>query len=150
MYHFAYGSNLSSKFLTKYCPSAKYVMKATLPNNRVEFRHYSESRKGGISSIVPYPSKLTRGVIYEVSEEEMTKLDEVESVPQGLYVRERVLVLGEDKEYHKADLYRVVNLEGPFTPARSYIELMVEGAEEHGLDPEYVENLRRLLGSLKS
>ena len=150
MYHFAYGSNLSSKFLRRCCPSARFVMRATLPNNRVEFRFYSEKRKGGISSIVPYPSKLTRGVIYEVSEEDMVKLDEVESVPQGHYVRERVLVLGEDKEYHKADLYRVVNPDGPFAPARSYVELMVEGAEEHGLDPEYVENLRSLLGSLKA
>lgn len=150
MYHFAYGSNLSSKFLRKYCPSARYVMRATLPNNRVEFRFYSEKRKGGISSIVPYPSKLTRGVIYDVSGEDMVKLDEVESVPQGLYVREKVLVLGEDKEYHKADLYRVVKPDGPYTPARSYVELMVEGAEEHGLDPEYVENLRSLLGSLKA
>jgi gamma-glutamylcyclotransferase len=149
MYHFAYGSNLSSKFLRRHCPNAEFVMRATLPNFRVEFRFYSESRNGGISSIVPYPSKLTRGVIYEVSEEDMQRLDELESVPEMLYVRERVLVLGEDKEYHKADLYRVVNPEGPFTPARSYIELMVEGAEEHGLDPEYIEHLRSLLGSLK-
>ncbi len=86
---------------------------------------------------------------FEVSEEDMQRLDELESVPEGLYIRERVLVLGEDKAYHKADLYRVVKPEGPFTPARSYVELMVEGAEEHGLDPEYIENLRNLLGSLK-
>lgn len=38
--------------------------------------------------------------------------------------------------------------EGLFTPASSYVELMVEGAEEHGLDRGYVEELRGLLKSL--
>jgi hypothetical protein len=78
----------------------------------------------------------------------MIKLDEVESVPQGLYSRETFLVLGEDEEWHKADLYRVVELNGPFTPAKSYIGLMLEGGEAHGLDPSYLEKLKKLYESL--
>ena len=123
-------------------------MRALLANYRVEFRFYSERRQGGISSIVFHPGGLTRGVIYDVPEDEMLALDIVDSVPQRLYARERFLVLGEDRELHGADLYRVVRPEGPFEPARSYVELMLEGAEEHGLDPEYVERLSRLLKSL--
>jgi hypothetical protein len=57
-------------------------------------------------------------------------------------------VLGEDGEWHQADLYRVVEPDGPFTPAKSYIALMLEGAEAHGLDPGYIEDLRRLYESL--
>jgi hypothetical protein len=123
-------------------------MKAILPNFRVEFRFYSQRRKGGISSIIPSPGNLVRGAIYDVPENEMIKLDEVESVPQGLYSRETFLVLGEDREWHEADLYRVVEPDGPFTPAKGYIALMLEGAEAHGLDPGYVEDLRRLYESL--
>lgn len=148
MFHFAYGSNLSPGFLRSHCPSASFVMKAYLPNFRVEFRFYSERRRGGISTIIAYPGELTRGVIYEVPEEEMAVLDEVESVPQGLYARETFLVLGQDGGWHEADLYRVVEPRGPFDPARSYVGLMLEGAEEHGLDPEYVGGLRELLRSL--
>jgi membrane dipeptidase len=44
VYHFGYGSNLFTKFLRQYCPNVKPVMKACLPNYRVEFRFYSESR----------------------------------------------------------------------------------------------------------
>ena len=148
MFHYAYGSNLSPTFLKSYCPSAKFVMKAILPNFRIEFRFYSQRRKGGISSIIPSPGNLVRGAIYDVPEDEMIKLDEVESVPQGLYSRETFLVLGEDGEWHEADLYRVVEPDGPFTPAKGYIALMLEGAEAHGLDPGYVEDLRRLYESL--
>jgi len=149
MIHFAYGSNLSSRFLQGHCPSVRFIMKAYLPNYRVAFPFYSKRRKGGISSIIEDPGKLVRGVIYEISEEEMMKLDEIESVPQGLYTRQTFIVLGEDGDLHRADLYRVVEPTGPFTPARSYVELMVEGAEEHNLDPDYVETLRRLIRSLK-
>lgn len=148
MLHFAYGSNLSPKFLRSHCPSARFVMKAYLPNFRVEFRYYSKKRQGGISSIISYPGSLVRGVIYEVPPEEMLDLDELESVPQGLYIRETFLVLGEDGGWREADLYKVAKPEGPFTPARSYVELMLEGAQEQGLDPEYVRELRELLGSL--
>lgn len=150
LYHFAYGSNLSSCFLREYCPSMEYVMKAYLPNYRVEFRFYSERREGGISTIMSHPGHMTRGVIYDISDEDMVRLDEMESVPQGLYKRETFLVLGEDGRWHEADFYRVVKPEGPFIPARSYIELMIEGVEEHGLDPEYRKELTELLKSLKA
>ena len=148
MFHFAYGSNLSPSFLAGHCPSARFEMKAYLPNFRVEFRFYSKRRQGGISTIMPRPGSLVRGVIYEVPEEEMLHLDEVESVPQGLYARETFLVLGEDGGWHEADLYRVVRPEGPYAPARGYVELMLDGAEAHGLDAGYVGELRELLRSL--
>ena len=67
----------------EHCPSTKFVMKAYRPNHRVEFRFYEERRKGGISSIIPPPGHLTRGVIYEMSEEDMAELDVLESVPPG-------------------------------------------------------------------
>jgi hypothetical protein len=123
-------------------------MKADLPNYRIEFRFYSQKRKGGISSIIHSPGDLVHGVIYNVPEEEMLKLDEVESVPQGLYSRGTFLVLGEDGKWHDVDLYQVVVPKGPFPPAKSYIELMLEGAKTYNLDPSYIERLKQLYKSL--
>jgi gamma-glutamylcyclotransferase (GGCT)/AIG2-like uncharacterized protein YtfP len=149
MLHYAYGSSLSYGFLRSHCPSARFLMRADLPNFRVAFPFYSQRRQGGISSILPEPGGLVHGVIYEVPDEEMLHLDEVESVPHGLYARETFLVLGEDGEWHRADLYRVVKPTGPYQPARSYVELMLEGAVEHRLPQTYVEELGRLLKSLE-
>ncbi len=148
MYYYAYGSNLSSRHTRQYCPSAAVIMKANLPNYKIEFRHYSEGRKGGISSIVKAPGHMVQGVIYEVLEEEIETLDIMESVPEGLYTRDAFFVLGEDGEWHLADLYRVAKPSGPYTPAKSYLDDMIEGAQEHGLEAVYTERLVSLRRSL--
>ena len=145
MYHFGYGSNLSQGFLRQYCPGVEYVMKAFLPNYEVQFRFWSKRRQGGISTIIERPGALVHGVIYEVPEEELLVLDELESVPQGLYKRETFLVFDERGAWVEADLYRVADPQGPFTPSRSYVELMLAGAREHGLDPGYVKKIEDML-----
>ena len=82
---------------------------------------------------------MVHGVIYDCDEKDMIELDILESVPQGLYKRETFKVIGEDAKWYDADLYRVSNPQGPFTPARGYVELMLAGARQHGLDPNYVK-----------
>ena len=141
MYYFAYGSNLSSRYIRDYTPGATFVMRADLPNYRVEFRHYSENLGGGISSIVEAPGNLVRGVIYDVPESELEELDVLESVLEGLYRRDTFFVMGEDGQWHRADLYRVSSPTGPYTPSRTYVDFMIEGAREHGLDADYIEQL---------
>jgi len=144
MHHFGYGSNLNMEFLRGYCPGAQFVMKAHLPNYEVQFRFWSERRQGGISTIIERPGGLVHGVIYDVPEDELLELDVLESVPQGLYRRETFLVLGEDGEWHEADLYRVAEPKGPFTPSKSYVELMLAGAKAHRLAPEYVKKIEEI------
>jgi len=144
MRHFGYGSNLNMEFLRGYCPGAEFVMKAYLPNYEVQFRFWSERRQGGISTIIEKPGSLVHGVIYEVPEEELLDLDVLESVPQGLYRRETFLVLGEDGEWHEADLYRVAEPKGLFTPSRGYVDLMLGGARAHGLASEYVKKIEEI------
>ena len=144
MKHFGYGSNLNQDFLSKYCPSTEFIIKAYLPNYQVQFRYWSKKRRGGISSIVEKPGELVHGVIYEISESDLRDLDILESVHQGLYSRDKYLVLGEDSEWHQADLYRVVNPQGPFTPSKSYVELMLEGAKQHAIDPGYIQKIQEI------
>jgi gamma-glutamylcyclotransferase (GGCT)/AIG2-like uncharacterized protein YtfP len=148
MYYYAYGSNLSIKYVRTYCPSATFVMKAELPNYRVEFRHYSDNRQGGISSIIEAPGRLVQGVIYEIPEEEIDELDILESVPEGLYRRDTFLVLGEDGKWHRADLYRVTKPTGPYPPSKGYLDDMIEGARDHGLEAGYIEKLVSIRRSL--
>ncbi|MCP3675520.1 MAG: gamma-glutamylcyclotransferase [Gammaproteobacteria bacterium] len=139
MYHFGYGSNLSSDFVKKdLIPKAKFAMKAYLPNYEVQFPFWSEKIQAGYSGIMETPGELVYGVIYEVTEEELITLDN-NIVYKDLYKRETFLVVGEDGKFHPADLYRVIDPKGPFPPSREYVEIMIKGAKELDLPPEYIE-----------
>jgi gamma-glutamylcyclotransferase (GGCT)/AIG2-like uncharacterized protein YtfP len=85
---FSYGSNMAVKYLRQYCPGAEPVMRATLPNVRIEFRRYSTDLGGGISTIMPTPGERVEGVIYRIPRLEIEALDLLEDVDKGLYVRE--------------------------------------------------------------
>jgi len=130
---FAYGSNMASRFLRQACPSAAPVMRAELPNHRIAFRRYSSAFKGGVCTIEAAPGGLVRGVLYRVKAAELEALDGFGDLGAGLYRRETYLVRGEDGAWHEADLHRAARPGGPFPPAPGYVELMAEGAREHGL-----------------
>jgi len=149
MLYFAYASFLSSAVLREHCPSARFVTRAYLPNFRVDFTYMSKTRNCGVASVEPAPREIARGVVYDVPEDEMEHLDVVEAVPQGHYYRETYLLVDEGGKLIRADTYRATEPNGPFTPNREYVGLMLDGAKEHGMDPEYIEHLQRLLSRLR-
>ena len=141
MFHFGYGSNLNIGFVKeKLIPNAKFVMKGYLPNFEVRFPFWSEEVQAGYSGIMEAPGELVQGALYEVTEQELVTLDD-KDVYKDLYYRQTYLVLGEDGEFHAADLYRVIDPRGPFPPSRAYVDIMLAGARDLGLDPEYIAKI---------
>ncbi len=143
MLYFSYGSFLDFETLRGHCPGARFVARALLPNWEVQFNFMSRTYGGGVTGIEPAVGRVVRGVVYDVSPEEMMRLDEVEGVPEGLYYRQTLLVVDEEGKLLRAATYRTTNPRGPFKPTRRYLGLMVKGAREHGLDPQYIEELER-------
>jgi gamma-glutamylcyclotransferase (GGCT)/AIG2-like uncharacterized protein YtfP len=142
MYHFGYGSNLNIKCVHEELnPNAKFVMKGFLPNFEVSWPFWSEKEQAGYSGIMEAPGELVHGALYEMTEEELIKMDNLEDCYKDTYKRETFLVLGEDGKWYKADLYRVIDPKGPFPPSRSYVDIMLEGARDLGLDPEYIKKI---------
>jgi len=148
--YFAYASFLSSEVLRRHCPSTRFVSRAYLPNFKVDFTYLSRTYNCGVASIEPSPGEMARGVIYDVPEEEMKRLDVVEAVPQGYYVRETYILADDEGEFVRAEAYRTTSPNGPYKPNRRYVGLMLQGAREHKLDPEYVDNLQALYDQLES
>jgi len=150
MLHFGYGSNLSIKAVHEELnPNAKYVMKAFLPNFEVSWPMWSKEEQSGYSGIMEAPGELVHGVLYEMTEQELIAMDNLEDCYKGDYKRETFLVLGEDGQWHEAELYRVIDPQGPFPPARSYVEIMLEGARELQLEPEYIKKVEGFLSRSK-
>ncbi|UCD44607.1 MAG: gamma-glutamylcyclotransferase [Candidatus Bathyarchaeota archaeon] len=144
MLYFSYGSFLDQETLMRHCPSASFVTKAVLLDFEVQFNFMSKTYEGGVTGVEPAAGKRARGVVYHVPPEEMEHLDTVEGVPQGIYYRQTVTVVDEDGNRLEAETYRTTDPQGPFTPTRRYIGLMIKGAEEHGLDPDYIRELEEL------
>ena len=150
MLHFGYGSNLSIKAVHEDLnPNAKYVMKGFLPNFEVSWPMWSEEEQSGYSGIMEAPGELVHGALYEMTEQELIAMDNLEDCYKGDYKRETFLVLGEDGQWHEAELYRVIDPQGPFRPARSYVEIMLEGARELELEPEYIKKIEEFLSQSK-
>jgi gamma-glutamylcyclotransferase (GGCT)/AIG2-like uncharacterized protein YtfP len=141
MLYFSYGSFLDSATLKRHCPKANYIGKAILPNWEVQFNFFSRTYKGGVTGIEPAVAKLVRGILYDVSDEELLKLDVIEGVPEGIYYRQTIYVVDEFGNPIKAVTYRTMNPRGPFKPTKSYLGLMIKGAKEHELEQNYIQQL---------
>jgi gamma-glutamylcyclotransferase (GGCT)/AIG2-like uncharacterized protein YtfP len=141
MLYFSYGSFLDYETLKRHCPGGKFVTRAFLPNWEVQFNYLSKTYGAGVTGIEPAPGRLVRGVVYNVPPKEMEHLDTIEAVPEGFYYRQRILVVGDEGNLLKVETYRTTHPQGPFKPCKRYLGLMVKGAKEHGLDPEYIREL---------
>jgi len=144
--YFAYGSNMCTRYLRDYCPSAAPVMPAALANFHIEFRRFSTNLGGGISTIQPAPGAIVHGVLFTIPRAEIEALDILENVPDGLYTRDTFVMLDTAGAWRRAELYRIVTPEGPFAPAEQYIDWMLEGAREHGLPDDYIARIAGLRG----
>jgi len=149
MLYFSYGSFLDSETLKKHAPNAKYMKRAVLLDFEVQFNFLSKTYGGGVTGVEPAPGEKALGVIYEVSPDELKKLDIVEGVPMGIYYRQTVTVIDENGKEHQAETYRTSDPKGPFTPTKRYLGLMIKGAKEHCLDPDYIKELETLYATLK-
>ena len=148
MLYFSYGSFMDSETLRKHAPSARFITRAVLPNYEVQFNFLSKTYSGGVTGVEPAPGKVARGVVYEVSNEDLQHLDTIEGVPQGIYYRQRILVVDEAGKILEAETYRTTDPKGPFKTTRRYLGLMLEGAKENGLDPGYVRELEEQFATL--
>jgi gamma-glutamylcyclotransferase (GGCT)/AIG2-like uncharacterized protein YtfP len=144
MLYFSYGSFLDSETLKRHCPKAVYKGKAILPNWEVQFNFMSRTYKGGVTGIEPAVAKLVRGVLYDVDNDELLHLDSIEGVPDGIYYRQTIYVVDDTGKAVKAATYRTTNPKGPFKPTKKYVNLMICGAKEHGLDPDYIKELETI------
>jgi gamma-glutamylcyclotransferase (GGCT)/AIG2-like uncharacterized protein YtfP len=153
MLYFAYGSNLDWDQMRERCPSARFVSVARLKDNRLAFTRYSDFRKGGVADVIPKVGQEVWGVVYEIYEEDIGRLDACEGFQPGrpqeknAYSREERHVYqdGDEKQPIFVSLYIAIRQEsGPFLPHPDYKRLIVEGAKYWHLPDKYVGQLEKI------
>jgi len=125
------------------------MKRAVLLDFEVQFNFLSKTYDGGVTGVEPASGNKALGVLYEVSTDEIKRLDIVEGVTTGIYYRDTVTVIDEEGNEHQAETYRTTDPKGPYTPTRRYLGLMIKGAKEHGLDPDYIKELETLYATLE-
>jgi gamma-glutamylcyclotransferase len=125
MHYFAYGTNLSRAHMHLWCPSARPLVAAALPDHRLAFRCWAD--------IVPSEGDRTPGALYEISPVDLEPLDEYEDFPD-LYDRIRVTAETESGPV-EAFAYRMRPGHVFAPPAPEYLGLIEQGYRDWGLDP---------------
>jgi len=142
--YFAYGSNLSLRQMRARCPSAITEGRAGLTDHRLDFVQPHDGWGGGVAGIVSATGERVPGVVYRLSEDDLERLDGFEPVDSARYQRIEVAVQTEIGDARLCWTYvgRVFP-EAPYTPSSRYLETLIEGAREHGLEPSYIADLER-------
>jgi hypothetical protein len=120
-------------------PDAVALGAARLPGWRLTFTADEPDDGYGVPHIEPDPSDEVWGVLWETTVDDMRSLDEYEG---SAYTHDIVAVSHDGR-----DVEAVVYLATPTgyrKPSAAFMEILVRGAEAHGVPTAYVERLKRV------
>lgn len=120
---FAYGSNMDPLQMWKRCPSASVIGKGRLYDYTTGYTKWSSSDDSGAKNIREYPGKNVDGIIWDIPNEELDKLN----IWEEGYKAETLSVYSyEDDEFRDCIVY-VSPIIGDFKPSVSYINKIKKG-----------------------
>lgn len=135
-FYFAYGSNCNLGQMAYRCPKARRMGAATLPNFRLTFNGRRDG--SGVANILPCTGAAVTGLLWEITTRCELSLDRYEGFPY-LYEKKNVTVRMQNGEQYEAMVYVMTPAyRDPALPGRDYLEGIVEGFQENGMDPEPV------------
>ncbi|XP_043972152.1 gamma-glutamylcyclotransferase b isoform X1 [Gambusia affinis] len=144
--YFAYGSNLLKERLQLKNPSATVYCVAKLKDYKLVFGNYkglaSDRWHGGVATIEDSPGDEVWGVVWRMSISDLESLDNQENVMLGAYrpVELSVKTKGQDISCRTYIMNSCVYAQ----PSPQYLQVIVMGAEQHGLPTEYQEKLKAI------
>jgi sulfite reductase (NADPH) flavoprotein alpha-component len=145
-WYFGYGSNMELRSLRAKGVEPLTSERAALCGWRLRFNvgHFFR-HEGGVGNIEPSddPSAVVRGVLHLCDDEHLALLDDAEAYGHG-YDRIDVSVLtdrGEQSAVTYIGMPSFLDEEG--RPTQRYLNILLKGATAAGLDPAYIDALRR-------
>lgn len=136
-YYFAYGSNMDDEQMQYRCPDAVKVGRALLPC----FRFAIDTAR--VATVVNAPTEYVEGILWKISSEDERSLDVYEGVRSGCYSKQYLSVCMKDGSLIEPLVY-VSNRpewDRPTVTASSYMNRILECAEENGFSDDYVARL---------
>jgi len=143
--YFAYGSNMNRAQMASRAGQILEEQPARLENYELVF---NKKARGGsaTANIHPAPGQTVHGVLYKIPEAAYRNLDRYEGVPEH-YRRIEVLVTNGAGEKIAAQAYIATKVEKGLRPAAHYLRAILDGAREHGLPAEYIDQIKAAAGT---
>jgi len=140
MYYFAYGANMDVETLKERHVDFEVVAVGRLRDVRLVF-HVPGADDTGKADLMDDRRNHVHGLVYDVPEASLDRLDVYESVERGRYRRQEVIVQTENGEFSCA-VYRGARFRAGLKPSKDYLDRLIRGAEHHGLPEHYLTFLR--------
>ena len=150
MLYFAYGSNMNWKQMRERCPSSRFVGIAVLRDHKLAFTRESDDRSCGVADVVAENGTQVWGVVYEIADLDVGKLDASEGFRPGRdknpYYRRECLVFldGEDQRPLTVSAYFGDPQPNPPLPNAEYKNLILAGTRHWHLPEEYIRELEQI------
>ena len=147
MKYFACGSNLCSRRLCQRTPSASIVTVARLDSHVLKFHKVGfRDRSGKCNAYATGQSSDTVwGAVFEIDPAEKARLDDAEGVGFG-YMETKVRVESTGGMISAFTYVAVADAIRPdLRPYLWYKALVLAGATEHALSPDYIEAIRAVV-----
>lgn len=144
--YFGYGSNIDLTSLRAKGVQPRSSRRAVLPGWRLRFNvHHFFRHEGGMGNIEPASTAgdSVAGVVHECEDEHLALLDAAEAYGHG-YDRIEVTVQTEAGSVQAIAYVGIPSfLDERCRPTQRYLNILINGACNAGLDPKYVEGLRQ-------
>lgn len=150
MLTFAYGSNMNWNQMRDRCPSSRFVGIGVLRDHKLAFTRGSVDRGCGVADVVAKDGAQVWGVVYEIADLDVGKLDAKEGFRPGRdknsYYRRECLVFldGEDQPPLTVSAYFGDPQPNPPLPNAAYRNLILAGARHWHLPEEYIRELEQI------
>lgn len=140
MHYFAYGSNMNWPQMQRRCPSARFVCVARLAGYQFGITRHSRLRDCGTANVFPAPGKEVWGIVYDVGEDDLLRLDGFEDG-----YRREFLSVRDTAGQPLSVLVYVAELEPNVPPPNAeYKRLIIEGAKHWGISAMYLGLLEKM------
>jgi cation transport regulator ChaC len=146
VWYFAYGSNMQPATLSgRRGIEPRGAVPARLAGWRLVLDKPPLLPAGGaMANVIEDADAHVLGVAYALAPDDLAHLDLTEGVPIGNYRRVAVRVTRLDDGGSPLDAWTLTSerRDPTLRPSRRYMEILVEGAEAHGLPSDWVARLR--------
>ncbi len=144
MHYFAYGTLLVEDSMKKVAPSARNVGYMRLDGYEMGFRKCSRPDLAGCT-LEEKEGAVTYGIQFELSEEDMAKLDDAASVPDEQWVHMPIVLTDQEGNSVSSTTYVIPGNAEKWAPTQEYVAPIYRGLETCDFPKDYKDFLRTLL-----